>query len=477
MTNEVDHIAALAAEQKKEKPKARSPDTVVRELMAASQYLTDHSDTVYLHNGRFYEELSRARLRQIACFADGARKSTETRRREIVDHLKALSHREFRWGRVADSEVALENGVLNVLTDELRPHRPDDYLERVIPWPWAPGAQCPGWLAALATWFPVDAGEQAALQEFFGYALLSHAKYKKALLIYGESDTGKSVPARVLMQAVGEVNACSLPVDQMDDPTARAVIVGKQLNHMTELSVDAMIADGGFKQMVSTEEPLLINQKYKPAYMYLPTAKHLFVTNTLPRMNDRTEAILNRLLIVPMRRVLTKAEQDEALPAKLLTEMPGIVLWAIEGAKRLVERGGRFTEPAGAAVLLGELREEANPVIDFLRERLKCDDSSAIPLSRLADVFNAWHRGARKASTKALGKMLRDAGHVIRPIRYGARTNARGAAADSGIHKSLVGFRVIAEHVPRHLDVPQGSVIGPAGLIDSSTPLDGSEDL
>lgn len=437
--------------------KGETAAVVADRLLTEERYVTDHSDTVFRYNGRFWEELSRARLRQIALYADGYRKSTEARRKEIIEQIKARSHKpDLQWGRVADAEVALENGVFNVLTGELRPHRPEDYLEKVIPWEWRPGAPCPAWRKALETWFPEESENSAveALQEFFGYVLTSHARYKKALVLYGESDTGKSVPAHVLREMVGPQQYCSLPLDQMDDPMARAVIVGKQLNLMTELSVDAVLADGGFKQMVSTEEPLLINQKYKPAYNYVPTAKHVFVTNNLPQMNDRTEAVLNRLLIIPMMRVLSAEEQDENLPATLVREMHGIILWALEGAKRLVERGGQFTEPAGAGALLRELREAANPVIDFIREKLVCDDKGAVPLSRLVDTFNAWNRGSRKTTVKGLGKMLRKAKHGVRDVRWKGR-----------VLKSLVGFAIIDETVPRLLDVPADSAAAQEGEI------------
>ena len=72
---------------------------------------------------------------------------------------------------------------------------------------------------------------------------LSHAHFKRALVLFGEGDTGKSLVAKVLEMIVGKAFTCSLPVDQMDDPRRRAVIVGKRLNIMTELSADSMISE------------------------------------------------------------------------------------------------------------------------------------------------------------------------------------------------------------------------------------------
>ena len=65
--------------------------------------------------------------------------------------------------------------------------------------------------------------------------------------------------------------------------------------------------------------------------------------NSIPNVTDRTEAAIGRLLLIPTTRVFTPKEQDAALLDKLRAEMPGIALWAITGAKRLIENGGQFT--------------------------------------------------------------------------------------------------------------------------------------
>jgi phage/plasmid-associated DNA primase len=137
------------------------------------------------------------------------------------------------------------------------------------------------------------------------------------LLVQGASNTGKSQLVYVLQHLVGTTFTCQLSVEHMDDPVMRAVIKGKALNIMTELSSTAMIADGGFKTLVSTEEPILINEKYKPAETYTSTAKHVIATNNLPAVNDKTEATYNRILFIPMLNVISKDNQDHGLKEKL----------------------------------------------------------------------------------------------------------------------------------------------------------------
>jgi len=56
------------------------------------------------------------------------------------------------------------------------------------------------------------------------------------------------------------------------------------------------------------------------------------------------------------------------LTNKLMEELPGILLWAIEGLKRLRERG-RFVQPAAVSEAVREMEDLASPVLAFVRDR------------------------------------------------------------------------------------------------------------
>jgi P4 family phage/plasmid primase-like protien len=443
----------------------KSPAAIAAEMLGRDRFLTDDADAIHTFTGTHWEELSKARLRALVFDAeDGSAAQTASRRNEIVEVLKAKSHHPgHQWGRVGDGEVACKNVVVDVVSGELRNHDPDDYLEKVIPWPYRAAAPCKSWARALEEWFPDDAGagDQEsravdALQEFFGYVVLSHAKFKKALILYGpESDTGKSTVIFVLQHLVGAPRCCSLPVDKMDDEQARAVLIGKTLNLLAELTAEAMIADGGFKLLVSTEEPIFINEKYKPPFMYLPTAKHVIACNTLPKITTAAEPVLNRLLIVPMTRVIPKDDQDPELRPRLLVEMPGILEWAIAGAKRLVANGGRFSAVPESGALLAELRGQANPARDFIGEKLVSDPKAAVPLADLTEEFNRWNKGNRRVTVKGFGKMLRQVGEAVKVVRF-----------DNRVVTALIGFRRHGEATPSVIAVDEGAAAAESAEIN-----------
>jgi putative DNA primase/helicase len=425
------------------------PISMVDALLETCNFVTDDGGQVYRYEAGPWVRLSDIALDQLALQVDRAGKSTSHRRRETISLLKAVTYdQKLTWGRVADNEIACANGIVDVLTGELRPHRPEHYLERVIPHDYQPGTQAPVWQQTHADWFGdgESDGSIEALEEFMGYICLSHAHYKRALMLYGPADCGKSQVVYALQGLVGTRYTCQLSVEHMDNPTRRAIIKGKALNVMTELPTDALIADAGFKTLVSTEEPIMLDEKYRPAEMYTPTTKHVIATNSLPRINDRTEATINRLMVIPMLRPIPVELQDKDLKRKLMAEMPGIFAGAVRGAQRLVARGGEWKEPGNSKDLMEEYRNELNPMLQFLREQCETAVDEAIPLEALALRFNKWNQGARKVTVRGVGQMLRRLSSVkqIDNVRHGGR-----------VLKSLIGWRL---HPDR--DAPTGINMG-----------------
>lgn len=407
-----------------EKPRKRgkSPNKIGEEILAKRAealgmeiggdepvlpFLEDANGRMFAYNGRFWEEISESTL--LAGVLAHHPNSRHGFRREVIAWLRAECHRRsVRWGRTADYEVPCQNGVVDVRSGELRKHDPADYLETVIPWPYERDAPAPLLGRVLDDNFPDPEDERrGALQQFFGYIVLPHAKAKKALFLHGDHDLGKSLYAMLARDLVGHDFSCSLAVGDMEDPVKRAVLIGKRLNILTELPAEALIADGGFKTLVSTEEPILVNPKYSPAFTYVPAAKHIIVSNSLPRINDKTEATISRLLIIHFTEKLKT--MDRALLDKMRAEMPGVLAWAIEGAERLVHSGFEWPALQTASAVLEELREAANPIRQFVEETMIAEGGAAVPLSEVTAKFNKWKSGGKGQSVHAVGKALRKA--------------------------------------------------------------------
>ena len=411
-----DEAAEAASKQAYIGPK-REPNELAREILEKHSFVSDEAGFLYEYNKRFWEQAPKDRLRRYAMIHDSEHHTNQRRRSEVADFIAThVQVPKVPWRQLSLSEVPVENGVIDVRTKTLRPHQREDYLEAVIPVAYDPGADCPTWLRCLWDYFGHDedcAMKCLALQEFFGYVLLPHAKYKKALILLGESDSGKTEPLKLIENLVGPENTCSVGVESMDDPRARVPIVGKMLNKLSELSADAVIADGGFKTLISTQEAILIDPKFVAPYMYSPYAKHIIVTNKLPAINDLTKATYNRLLVLHFSRVIPIEKQDRGLTEKLQAELPGVLNWALEGARDLVDQGGQFTEIPESKRLVEQYRREENEINAFLDEKSEKVEGSFVYASSVRQRFRSW--ASRSTSDKVIGRMMASAGYPSTP--------------------------------------------------------------
>lgn len=406
---------------------AKMPPNDIARLILRDHRIMVSNELPYEYDGRRWKRIKEGTLAQYALSLDSHEHTKHSRRTEAVKYVLDSARRDdVEWRQLADLEIPCWNGVVNIETCAVRPHKPDDYLESVIEHDYNPGQHPYRWLATLERWFRGDPDESQkidALQEFFGYCLLPHARFKKALFLYGESDTGKSIVPLVIKALVGQDNICTLNTDQMADERKRAQIVGKMVNLMTELPVDAMISDGGFKQLVSTGDPISIDPKYVEPFSYVPFCKHVVCTNNLPEIKDQTKATYNRLLLVKFNNVIPRSEQDDQLIDKLEAEIQGILAWAIEGAARLVQNRGRFTSIDESDAAVTEYRQSQNPVYDFISEA--CDRQPAentndedwyIPSTEFRDRFSAYLK--KPIDPRWMKRLLESAGVSVKQKKH-----------------------------------------------------------
>ena len=396
----------------------RSPDAIAMCVARDYRFMNQGRDFILFYNGKCWESVSKDLLKK-ACkqYTSYDQKSVTT----VISNAASLAAWSSRftdgveWNRIKEYEIPFDNGILDLRDMSMREHHPDDFLDRVIPHDYKPKAECPTWLRVLEEWLPSEE-DRIALQAFFGYILMQKAQYKKALMVYGPPHTGKSICSSIAVEMCGGPSyICSVKPSDMGDPRKVAPIKGKALNLVADLSSDEIVSDGGFKQMVSTGDTINIDEKFKPAMAYVPTAKHLFATNNLPHVNDASKAVFERLLILPFNNEVPKDRRDPSLERKLRAEISGIICWALKGAVELFKSNGRWPENLSSEEIIHQMEQDSNPILEFLAESglvLQVNDANGpdfIDRSKFCALFRAWHtrNGGRRWSNRAIISRLR----------------------------------------------------------------------
>lgn len=273
-------------------------------------------------------------------------------------------------------------------TNAIHKHDKDNYSTTRLPYSYNPEAKCPMWIKALNEMLEDNQEKIDTLQEFFGYCLHTEMQLKKALLLLGESNTGKSTVLFVLEDILGEINYSSVSLKNMGHPQYTPMMINKLVNIDSDVDRNATDYEANFKKITSFEE-IECNQKYIAAFRFRPECRIVLAANIFPKITDHSSAFYNRLIVVPFDRIFDEEEQDPMLRIKLKSELSGIFNWCVEGYQRLKQRG-KFKVYDFSKQAVDELEDNNNPSNLFFREHIEISVNDYIEKGDLYAKYRIW---------------------------------------------------------------------------------------
>ena len=142
--------------------------------------------------------------------------------------------------------------------------------------------------------------------------------------------------------------------------------------------------------------------------------------NSYPQTSDISEGMRRRLQVVPFDRNFSEAEADPTLFLKIWqNELPGVANRAIQGLKRLRERGC-FKVPADCERAKEEFLAQANPLIAFIKDQCTHDSNGRIRLKDFREVMKAWAKdqGLRQPpADNSLKRKLKGLGYKVSMVK------------------------------------------------------------
>lgn len=314
-------------------------------------------------------------------------KYTLATKNQVVGHLRMLVRKKLECFN-SSNFLNFPDGEFNPITHKLHEHNKEHYSTIRMPYSYNISSKCPLWEKTLNEIFEGDKNKFSSLQEFFGYCLVPDVKQKKAMLLLGESNSGKSTILFILRAMIGDANCSSVPLKHLGHPQYAPMMINKLVNIDTDVSKNADDYEEDFKKITSGE-PITCNQKFIETFEFVPKCRLVLAANIFPKITDHSSAFYNRLILIPCDRVFEEHEQDKSLVPKLKEELPGIFNWALDGLKRLNERG-MFEKHGYMAEAVKDLENENNPVNLFFDEHLEVCMGGYVEKGELYDKYKAW---------------------------------------------------------------------------------------
>jgi P4 family phage/plasmid primase-like protien len=315
----------------------------------------------------------------------------------------------------ANELIACRNGVLHPQTGRLFQHSDSLLTYNALPFDYDPNAPTPDtWIGFLNSIWPNDRQAQYEFQKMVGYLLTLDTSLQKIFAIVGPKRSGKGTIARVLRALVGPRNTAAPTLTQLGKDFGLAGLVGKQL----ALIPDARLGQGADKAVtaerllsISGEDAIDVARKHRTDWHGKLDARLVIMSNELPALPDASGALASRYVIFALERSFY-GHEDHGLSARLEAEMPGILLWALQGLQAYL-RDGYIRTPESAEALADEMDRVGSPVKAFVEDRCEWGREYLISKADLWASYKDWHMQegipGHPLSKELFGRMLKSA--------------------------------------------------------------------
>lgn len=321
--------------------------------------------------------------------------------------------------------AACTNGIVDLRSGALIAPTPRYFATAALGVAYDPCAPSPTrWLAFLGELWPDDAESIAALQEWLGYLLTADTRQQKMLLLVGPKRSGKGTIMRVATELLGPESVAAPTLASLGSNFGLWPLIGKSAAVIGDarLSGRADVAQIVERLLsLSGEDKITIDRKHREPWTGKLSTRISLVSNELPRFADASGAIASRFLVLELAQSWLGRE-DTGLTDALREELPGILLWAIDGWRRLRQRG-RFVQPSRSAETVAEMADLSSPIAAWLREACVVERGRKVVCSEAYEAYRTWCaiNGQKIESETTFGRDLKAAsGCERKQIREGA---------------------------------------------------------
>lgn len=354
----------------------------------------------------------------------GKRGTLKVRRSDVAGAIALAHDRAAQPGFFAGARdgMVFENAFVSVTADGITatPHAAEHRARSKFPFAFSRSAAAPLWSRFLTTVF---AGDEDAdlkgelLQEYAGACALGLAtRWQRALVLVGEGANGKSVATSVIEAAMPTGSTAAIPPQTWAHEYQRALLAGKRLNVVSELPEADILDSESFKSIVAGDTTTGRHVRERP-FSFKPIAGHIFAANRLPGTNDQSHGFWRRLSVLEFNRQFAGRDQRKGLASEIIAaELPGVAVWLLEGAQRLLSRGS-LNEPPSSTKRMADWHRTANRVALFLEERTERLPDTApwtdgTQARHLYNDFRTWctENGHRPMASNKFGEELRRQG-------------------------------------------------------------------
>lgn len=306
------------------------------------------------------------------------------------------------------NEIPVKNGVLNLITRQLRDYDQDnDRFFNKIPVVYNLDKKCPLIDLHLQEVL-ANPEDKKVMYELIGYCLERTHFIEKAFMFLGDGRNGKGKTIEIIKRFVGAESCCSVPLISMrEDSFNLHQMHGKLVNLAGDLNNTDLKNTGLFKSLTG-RDLITAHRKFMTDIIFVNHAKNVFACNELPKVYDLSKGFWSRWILLQFPyEFISQSEFDKLDPqerefkkikdvdhiANIINddELSGLLNQALDGLDRLHKQKD-FSYSIGTDAIKDTWIRKSNSFTAFCFDAVEPVDGGCVIKGDLRKEFNRYCR-------------------------------------------------------------------------------------
>lgn len=311
--------------------------------------------------------------------------------KEAIERVKDFPELQVDFEKKSENNkylIHLNNGVYDILSQKLKPSDLSYGFNYQLNFSYVPKDDRN--LDNFNYYIESSIGEEnkECLLRVIGAAMSSIRDFKKAVVILGAPDSGKSKILDLIEMAVGKQYVTCKPFDKIGSEKAIASYTGgKRVNLSRDIKLGLIREDDGFKSVISCEE-ITGRSLYQNEISVTPRVMCIAASNAFPHFKNADDACLNRLVILKIKGF--NGIPDSKFPEKFFSEKDSICSLAIDRLKEFVNSGHNFCMSEESKKLLEQEKSRLHTAESFIDENYEIAPDSSVSSVKLYEHYRKW---------------------------------------------------------------------------------------
>jgi putative DNA primase/helicase len=281
----------------------------------------------------------------------------------------------------------LNNYTFDFSKNEFREQRKSDFLTYKINLDYDKDSKCEKWKSFLDDVFLGDKELISYVQKLIGYVITGRGNERLFVILNGKGKNGKSVFCDVLIKVLGQyagtlAKECFIwkkqKTSEINSYLTKALLEKTRFLKTSELASNDVLDDALVKNISGCEDVQTRTLRSLPITMK-PQFTIFCLTNNLPRVNDYSKGMWDRIKIIPFKASfgdeVGDKKENKQIRKELYQEAKGILLWCIEGFRKYEAEG--LKETTEMKWLVSDYKKEEDVLQQWIDERILFDTKSS----------------------------------------------------------------------------------------------------